>query len=56
VSSVENTGPPVRPGDQDTDGMDEARRAALLRLAKYTAPAMLALLLSENAAHATTFA
>ena len=29
--------------------IDEKRRAAMLRLAKYTAPAMLAMLLSEKA-------
>jgi hypothetical protein len=32
--------------------VDESRRAAFLRLAKYTAPVMLALLLSEKAATA----
>lgn len=31
------------------DDTDESRRAAMLRLAKYTAPAMLALLLTDEA-------
>ncbi len=39
--------------DQAADDADQARRDALLRLAKYTAPAMLALLLSNKAAVAS---
>lgn len=39
--------------DQTGYDTDRARRDALLRLAKYTAPAMLALLLSNKAAVAS---
>ncbi len=39
--------------DQAGDETDQARRDAVLRLAKYTAPAMLALLLSSKAAVAS---
>ena len=42
------------PGAERTgDDADQARRNAVLRLAKYTAPAMLALLLSNKAAVAS---
>ena len=39
--------------DQAGDDTDKARRGAIVRLAKYTAPAMLALLLSNKAAVAS---
>jgi hypothetical protein len=39
--------------DQAGDDTDKTRRAAVIRLAKYTAPAMLALLLSDRAAFAS---
>lgn len=39
--------------EQTSDDADHARRNAVLRLAKYTAPAMLALLLSNKAAVAS---
>lgn len=39
--------------DRTGDDTDQVRRDALLRLAKYTAPAMLALLLSNEAAVAS---
>jgi hypothetical protein len=39
--------------DRDGEETDQARRDAVLRLAKYTAPAMLALLLSNKAAVAS---
>ena len=42
-----------RDADQSGDDADLARRNAVLRLAKYTAPAMLALLLSNKAAVAS---
>lgn len=42
-----------RDPDQTGDAADQARRHAVLRLAKYTAPAMLALLLSNKAAVAS---
>lgn len=48
-----------KPGSRDTradqaaDATDQNRRDAVLRLAKYTAPAMLALLLSSKAAVAS---
>jgi hypothetical protein len=38
------------PAERD---VDESRRAAMIRLAKYTAPVMLALLLSEKTASAS---
>jgi hypothetical protein len=41
---------PVGPvADQAEDDTDQDRREAILRLAKYTAPAMLAMLLSNKA-------
>ena len=39
--------------DQASDDTDRTRRDAVIRLAKYTAPAMLALLLSDKAAVAS---
>jgi hypothetical protein len=39
--------------DQASDDTDQTRRNAVVRLAKYTAPAMLALLLSDKAAVAS---
>ena len=39
--------------DRAGDDTDKARRDAIVRLAKYTAPAMLALLLSSKAAVAS---
>jgi hypothetical protein len=41
------------PASQSGNGIDESRREAMLRLAKYTAPVMLAVLLSEKAVGAS---
>jgi hypothetical protein len=39
--------------DQASDNTDQTRRDAVLRFAKYTAPAMLAMLLNDKAAAAS---
>ena len=41
--------PDQRPADQAADDADRTRRDAIVRLAKYTAPAMLAMLLNDKA-------
>ena len=46
-SDCENV--PVDAHAGENERIDDKRRAAMLRLAKYTAPAMLAMLLSEKA-------
>jgi hypothetical protein len=53
--TTNNQSAPVdRPADDITNDVDDSRRAAMLRLAKYTAPTMLALLLSDKAMAATS--
>ena len=52
--SIKGEGNLVDPTANQTEGdVDESRRAAMLRFAKYTAPAMLALLLSAETASAS---
>jgi len=48
--SGQDRGPEDRLADQAGEETDQTRRAAILRLGKYTAPAMLAMLLSDKAA------
>ena len=43
----------VGKGEQTEERIDQGRREAVIRLAKYTAPAMLAVLLSVDQAGAT---
>jgi hypothetical protein len=43
----------VDKGEQTEERIDQGRREAVMRLAKYTAPAMLAVLLSVDQAGAT---
>jgi hypothetical protein len=43
-----------RSANEIVDDVDEARREAMLRLAKYTAPVMLAMLVSEKAMAVST--
>jgi hypothetical protein len=53
--SIKGEGNSVDPTANQTEGdVDESRRAAMLRFAKYTAPAMLALLLTADMASAAT--
>lgn len=48
--SINSERNPVDPlADRAGDDTDQDRREAILRLAKYTAPAMLAMLLSDKA-------
>jgi hypothetical protein len=53
VRKDSDRGPDDRLADQTGDGTDQTRRDALLRLGKYTAPAMLAMLLSDRAVAAS---
>jgi hypothetical protein len=54
--STGNERNPVDPlAGQARDDTDQDRRDAILRLAKYTAPAMLAMLLSDKAMAAGSF-
>jgi hypothetical protein len=53
MTSDRDNKPVEQPADPAVDEVGKSRRQALLRLAKYTAPAMLALLMSEEAAWAS---
>lgn len=52
MGSERNPADPL--ADQTGEDTDQDRREAILRLAKYTAPAMLAMLLSDKTMAATT--
>lgn len=45
--------PADQPADRSVDAAGDTRREAMLRMAKYTAPAMLAMLVSNKAVAAT---
>ena len=49
VGTGDERKPVHRRTDQAGNDTDQARRAAMIRLAKYTAPAMLALLVNDKA-------
>lgn len=49
VRTGDKRNPVDRPADQALNDTDQARRDAMVRLAKYTAPAMLALLVNDKA-------
>jgi hypothetical protein len=50
MTSDRDNEPVEQPANPAADEVGKSRREAILRLAKYTAPAMLAMLLSEQAA------